>query len=529
MAVTLGAALLPAVAEGSSHEPGRPADSGSAEQSSIFDELTATEVIEVLADDAFSFDGSNIVVEDPAPFGPFIDDVAEVEARCDGTGVTPTRTARSRPSGSPRPSTLHSRPDATRKILLDFDGQTVTGTAWNSSAAPIEAGRYRRESASEPGYRLHPARPRRHRRDLGAGVGGFRGVGRRRDNGGSRSGSAVEIVARRRRVRSPDDHHRPTTSGTTPDVSGASPTFGRSHGPRTFRRGSSPPTSATGTPKSVAEAVAHEVGHTLGLRHDGIENSTTSSRVLLRATAAGLRSWASGTTSPSPSGRSATTRVRPTPKMTCTSSTGTWIAGRPGQVAAPRTLPSGGPSVTEHVLEQSGATNVHSLAVASGPVTVIGRQARCRRQPARRPDDPRLVRSRRRVDLAAPSCNVVAQRHASRLTSTPGSTRSRCEASAGQGAVQPIRASVRTARSVPTRSASTCPPRHRPVPPRPTPGSTVPDDPTTTDHLGRRLRPPAVHAATHATTRHHDSVHADPPATPPPPTIHPATGPRAGR
>lgn len=28
---------------------------------------------------------------------------------------------------------LHSRPKATRKILLDFDGHTVTGSAWNAA------------------------------------------------------------------------------------------------------------------------------------------------------------------------------------------------------------------------------------------------------------------------------------------------------------------------------------------------------------------------------------------------------------
>jgi hypothetical protein len=28
---------------------------------------------------------------------------------------------------------LHSRPNATRKILLDFDGHVTTGTAWNNA------------------------------------------------------------------------------------------------------------------------------------------------------------------------------------------------------------------------------------------------------------------------------------------------------------------------------------------------------------------------------------------------------------
>jgi hypothetical protein len=32
---------------------------------------------------------------------------------------------------------LHSRPNATRKIFLDFDGHQVTGTAWNNAANPV--------------------------------------------------------------------------------------------------------------------------------------------------------------------------------------------------------------------------------------------------------------------------------------------------------------------------------------------------------------------------------------------------------
>ena len=39
---------------------------------------------------------------------------------------------------------LHSNPSATKKVFLDFDGQTITGTSWNdyNSGRPIHAPAY---------------------------------------------------------------------------------------------------------------------------------------------------------------------------------------------------------------------------------------------------------------------------------------------------------------------------------------------------------------------------------------------------
>lgn len=69
---TAGLLVIPAVNDVAAEDAPIPAD-----DASIFDDLSLTEVMEVLADDEFSFDGRNIVVEDPAPLGPFLE----------GTGV----------------------------------------------------------------------------------------------------------------------------------------------------------------------------------------------------------------------------------------------------------------------------------------------------------------------------------------------------------------------------------------------------------------------------------------------------------
>ena len=47
---------------------------------------------------------------------------------------------------------LHSRPNATRKILLDFDGHVTTGTAWNAQSrkATITTPPYNKVGASGP-------------------------------------------------------------------------------------------------------------------------------------------------------------------------------------------------------------------------------------------------------------------------------------------------------------------------------------------------------------------------------------------
>jgi hypothetical protein len=38
--------------------------------------------------------------------------------------------------------TLHSRPSASKKIFLDFDGHVTTGTAWNTAKPTITTPRY---------------------------------------------------------------------------------------------------------------------------------------------------------------------------------------------------------------------------------------------------------------------------------------------------------------------------------------------------------------------------------------------------
>jgi len=382
-ALALGAVLFPSVAEGSPDDSAVPPaqDDPFAEtipapvdDASIFDDLTLTEVIETLADDDFVFDGRNIFVEDPAPFGPFVGDTAdaaassEVETQANGSGGSGGSDGPVTAAGFSEAFSLNSRPEATHTIFLDFDGHTVTGTSWNSTVATIEAGRYRRESASNP------------------------------DNGFTQNelDGIVEIWTRvsedfaawnvnvttqdpgvdaLMRSGFGDDEYGIRTI-ITPDYEWYdSRRFGGVAYLRSFSRSSDLPAwvfsanLGTGNPKSVAEAVSHEVGHTLGLQHDGIDDGSSSSSyyaghgswapIMGVGYYRDVTQWSDGTY----------------PGATNTEDDLAIIDGfidrlTDSSAGGASALPSGTSSTTSHVLGESGATNTHSLEVTEGPVTI---------------------------------------------------------------------------------------------------------------------------------------------------------------
>ena len=171
---------------------------------------------------------------------------------------------------------LNSRPEATHTIFLDFDGHTVTGTSWNSTVATIEAGRYRRESASNPdnGFTQNELNGiveiwQRVAEDFAAW-----------DVNVTTEDPGVDALMRQ----GFDDDEYGIRTIITPDYEWYDTRrFGGVAYLRSFSRSSDLPAwvfssnLGTGNPKSVAEAVSHEVGHTLGLQHDGIDDGSSSS------------------------------------------------------------------------------------------------------------------------------------------------------------------------------------------------------------------------------------------------------------
>lgn len=341
-----------------------PALPSPADEESIFDELTPAEVLEVLEDDHFSFDGGNIVVEDPAPLGPFLEETGVIEA----AGATDGTDAPFSAASFDDAFSLHSRPEATLKIFLDFDGHTVTGTSWNSTVPVIEAGRYRREAASNPDSGFT-------QRDLDGIVEIWERVAEdfapwevdvtTEDpgvDGLSRNGVG-DVEYGIRTIITPDyewyDSRR----------------FGGVAYLRSFTRSSDLPAwvfssnLGTGNPKSVAEAVSHEVGHTLGLGHDGHDDGSTSSGYY-----SGHGDWApimgvgyyKTVTQWSNGGYPGATNLED--DLYIIDGFLERRSATAGGEAA--TLPNGGPSSTQHVLDDGGATNVHSLFVSEGPVSV---------------------------------------------------------------------------------------------------------------------------------------------------------------
>ncbi|MDX1693599.1 MAG: Ig-like domain-containing protein, partial [Ketobacteraceae bacterium] len=163
---------------------------------------------------------------------------------------------------------LHSKPGASRVIYLDFDGHTIEGTAWNSSVATYEAVPYDRDGALYSFSQSELADIARVWHRVAENFAAF----------------DVDVTTEAPSQMGPDVGRILVTRST--DASGqAMPAsnaggvayvgvWGRSNYPYYQPALVYANNLGGGVPRYVAEAASHEMGHNLGLSHDGLVDGT---------------------------------------------------------------------------------------------------------------------------------------------------------------------------------------------------------------------------------------------------------------
>ena len=214
-------------------------------------------------------------------------------------GIPSSNGAAMEPAGAPLAPLedtflLHSRPGANRVIYLDFDGGVLTGTAWNDTEnggpdTQLPGLGHRRNP-----LRLRRRRAHRHTADLAAGGRGLRAVRRRRHHRGAAGCQhhALQFVG-------------DTVYGTRALISPISSYFGNYGGiayvgiynqvdtTDYYKPALIFPENLANGEKYIAEAVTHEVGHNVGLSHDGTTSSAPGGAVgYYQGQGSGTTGWA---------------------------------------------------------------------------------------------------------------------------------------------------------------------------------------------------------------------------------------------
>ncbi|WP_420452965.1 zinc-dependent metalloprotease family protein [Ilumatobacter sp.] len=239
-------------------------------------ELSFDEVIEVIGDPHLEFDHGLVRAIDPPQL--------ELPAGVDDPGGDPSgQRSLARAAGFEAISasdalSLHSKPGSTRTVFLDLDGHVTTGTAWNSGLEDpkdrIESGPYSREPLGSEDDTLSS-------HELEGIVDIFERVAEDFapwDIDVTTQDPGVDALAKS----SASDQRYGVRVVISPDYTWLdSRRFGGVAYVGSFDKYDLPAfvfssNLAQGNPKSVAEAVSHEVGHALGLTHDGIHRSGES-------------------------------------------------------------------------------------------------------------------------------------------------------------------------------------------------------------------------------------------------------------
>ncbi|MEP6299251.1 MAG: zinc-dependent metalloprotease family protein, partial [Ilumatobacter sp.] len=202
--------------------------------------------------------GGLIRITEPAILGPFA-------AETPGAVERSTRTE-SAPSVV-ETLTLHSRPGATRKILLDFDGGTITSRYWNGGR-PIQAAAYSRgsDTSNQSFSEIDLVEMRRIWEKVSDDYAAWDvdvTTEDPRSSGLARSDSGDVHYGVRIMITPTSSWYETRGSGGVAYVD----TFDFAEDLPAFVFSAN---LANGSSNSVAEAVSHEAGHTLGLHHDGV-------------------------------------------------------------------------------------------------------------------------------------------------------------------------------------------------------------------------------------------------------------------
>lgn len=161
---------------------------------------------------------------------------------------------------------LHSKPGATKKIYLDFNGHTTSGTWWNSGRGDIVSKPFDTNGSPTTWSAAEHAAIQNVYLSVREDYAAFDVDVTTQDPGveALRKTAAADTSYGTRIVISPTNFYSSTAGGvaylSTFDGASDIPGF-------VFTDGSN-------RPKFIAEAVSHEAGHTLGLHHDGLTGGT---------------------------------------------------------------------------------------------------------------------------------------------------------------------------------------------------------------------------------------------------------------
>jgi PKD repeat protein len=207
----------------------------------------------------------------------WVDNAGHLLFVCEGLGVTDATTAESAVEGSSAvPNStdafqLHSRPGSNRIIYLDFDGHTTTGTSWNSSftgGSSIVSTPFDMDGSPSTFNATERDRISKIWQRVAEDFAAFAVDVTTEDPGveALRRSPSTDTAYGIRVVISPTSAWYPGAGGVayvgsfTSTVDMPTFVFSGNLGPN--------------NEKYVAEATSHEVGHTLGLSHDGQTNGT---------------------------------------------------------------------------------------------------------------------------------------------------------------------------------------------------------------------------------------------------------------
>ncbi|MEP1123682.1 MAG: zinc-dependent metalloprotease family protein, partial [Ilumatobacter sp.] len=266
--------------------------------------------------------------------------------------------------------TLHSRPGATRKILLDFDGGTITSRYWNGGR-PIQAAAYSRgsDTSNQSFSEIDLVEMRRIWEKVSDDYAAWDvdvTTEDPRSSGLARSDSGDVHYGVRIMITPTSSWYETRGSGGVAYVD----TFDFAEDLPAFVFSAN---LANGSSNSVAEAVSHEAGHTLGLHHDGVHVQNADGSATHLEYYGGHGDWAPimGVGYSRPLTQWSKGEY---PGATTTQDDiaviDRYLTRLPGTATGAATAIGPGQSTTEHTISRGGTSDVHVLHVGIGPVTI---------------------------------------------------------------------------------------------------------------------------------------------------------------